>query len=885
MSDEKKALPRAVSSDDLKRLAWRNIGPAIMGGRVAALAFAPGNTKTFYVGYATGGVWKTENRGITFKPLFDSEVTSSIGSLGVVDAGPTWPGWTAQDKKAKSKKELAEAGKGKVVWVGTGEGNGRNSSSWGNGVYRSTDAGASWTHLGLENTHDIPALAVDPNDPDTCYVAALGHLWGENPERGVYKTSDGGKTWQHVLKIDTKTGACDVALDPSDSNIVFAAMTMRRRTPFSYQSGGPEGGIYRSTDAGKTWKKLTKGLPSQTGRIGLAIYPKNPKILVAVVQSHDGGASDIRDDRSRSGGVFRSDDGGDSWTRLSHRSPRAFYFSRIYFDPNDDQKVIMIGWNIEVSDDGGKTFRGGIGEKNHVDHHALLIDPDDSSHWVNGNDGGVYQTFDAGKSWQFFNTHAVGQFYNVAVDDLDPYRVAGGLQDNGTWMLPSATALEEDKWKDGTTKAGITNADVRFILWGDGFRAAFDPTDPNIVYGEWQGGNLTRVHFDSPRKVIVQPQQQEGGPRFRFNWNSPFFVSPHHPTTLYLAGNTVFRLTDRGDRNEEISPDLTTNDPNKMDRVGSSAEQYCTIVSLAESVLKPGLIWAGSDDGLIHVTTDGGKRWNAVTPPQVQGLYVARICPSHHVEGRAYVAVDGHRSDVFKPLILVTDDFGESWSEITSDLPAGGGSKTILEDRFSPDVLYVGTERGFFVSVDRGKSWHKGHGSGLPTVPIDDIVQHPRETDLILGTHGRSIWILDDASFMAQLTPDAVSKDLHVFTPRPAKPRRMGHYAGIWTDQAFRAENPPFGARFHYWIREYQSEEVSIKITNRKGIEVAKLSGNNAPGVHRVVWDCVPLEHFRLADQGEGPFDTFFVPAGEYTATFSYGKTKVEMPFTVESVR
>lgn len=870
---------RTLLSDDLKRLKWRCIGPALMSGRVSCLAFEPGNTKTYYVGFATGGLWRTENLGTTFSPLFDSEVTSSIGSVEVVHAPADWKGWSDEDKK-KSKKEKEKLGKGRVIWVGTGEGNGRNSSSWGHGVYRSTDRGATWTHCGLEDSHDIPALCAHPTDPDTCYVAALGHLWGVNKTRGVYKTTDGGKSWKPVLQIDERTGCVDLKMDPKDPNTLYAAMYERLRSPYSYKSGGDKGGIYKSTDGGATWTKLSKGLPKQTGRIGLDIFPGDSKVVIATVQSDEGGQSSIRDDRSRSGGVFRSEDGGQSWTRLSQRTPRPFYFSTIKFDPKDSQRVYQLGWYVEVSDDGGRTFRTGMGMKMHVDMHAFLVDPDDPDFLINGSDGGVYQSFDRGKTWNFLNTMAVGQFYNVAVDDSDPYRVMGGLQDNGTWIGPSSGIRESNDREEGEVKAGITNFDWQHVLWGDGFHADFDPTDPDVVFAEWQGGNLTRVNLRTGEKRRLTPEASEGGPRYRFNWNSPFFVSLHHPKTLYLAGSHVFRLTENGDRWERISPDLTAAAPGTFDTVGSVAEQYATVVTLAESRLDAKVLWAGSDDGLIHVTKDGGASWKNVTPPQVSGRYVSRIEASHHHPGVAYASVDGHRSDDMDPCILSTCDFGETWSDATGDLPKGWSVKVVREDLRTAGVLYCGTENGVHLSLNAGKTWVKMNGKALPTTPVDDIKQHPRTLDLILGTHGRSIWVLDDASMLGALG-EAVGKDLHAFPVQPAQPRFFLTYGGLWSDSIFRAENRPMGAIFNYWLDGYEAEEVKIKIENSAGLDVATVSGGNAPGLNRAVWDCQPKETQRLADSWQEPGMPFFVAPGTYKATISRGKAKQTLEFEV----
>ncbi|PYQ09605.1 MAG: hypothetical protein DMH00_12695, partial [Acidobacteria bacterium] len=768
---------RELTEKDLSTLSWRSVGPANMGGRVSAIALVPGSRTSFYVGFGTGGVFKTGNLGVTFAPVFDKSPLLSIGALAVADAPPDWPGWAEEKKKAAeapppekppSEKDEAERGKGKIVWVGTGEGNGRNSSSWGNGVYRSTDSGASFVHLGLEATHDIPRVAVDPRNPDVCYVAALGHLWGVNPERGVYKTGDGGKTWQQVLKIDDKTGACDVALDPSHPDTVYAGMYARRRTPWSFTGNSQAGGIFRSDDAGKSWKKLTQGLPTRTGRIGLTVFPKNPKILYAVVESDLGGTGrDPFEDRSTSGGLFRTDDRGDTWTRVSNYDFRAFYFSRVAVDPEDDKRVYLPGWDLAVSEDGGKTFRRSGSVDVHVDFHAIVVNPADPKQIIVGNDGGVYISHDRAESWEHLNRMAVGQFYRIALDNGDPYRIAGGLQDNGSWMGPSGTLFTTDD----SSKDGILNSDWQVVGGSDGFTVAFDPTDPNLIYVTGQGGELVRRRLDNNVTRLIRPAPREGQERFRFNWNTPYFVSPHDPTVLYMGGNRVFKLTERGDQWTPISGDLSRREVDKIQTVGSDAETYGTVVSLTESPVKQGLLWAGTDDGLVQLTDNDGKSWANVTPKEAGGFYISRIAPSWKEAKTAYVAVDGHRSDVFKPLLLETDDLGRSWSNITGDLPPGAPVNVVLEDPANPQVLYVGTECGLFVSLNRGKHWVRLNGKSLPPAPVDDIVMHPRQKDLVVGTHGRSIWILDDASFFAQLTPDSRGKAVTLLNILPARQR------------------------------------------------------------------------------------------------------------------
>ena len=752
---------RTLREKDLKGLSWRSVGPANMGGRVADIAVAPGNPKTFFIAYGTGGLFKTTNNGTTFSPVFDKEATASIGAVAVADAPPDWPGWEEEEEEDDPKgtnapnrdRKEASKGKAKIVWVGTGEGNGRNSSSWGNGVYRSTDGGATFKNVGLQDTHDIPRIAVDPRNPDVCYVAAMGHLWGPNKERGLYKTGDGGETWESILKIDELTGCCDVILDPQNPDIVYAAIYTRLRKAYSFRSGGPDGGIFRSDDAGQTFKKLISGLPAETGRIGLDVYRDDPRIIYALIESDVGGRSiNAWHNRSKAGGVFRSEDRGDTWTRMTGLTPRPFYFSRIRIDPKDDTRIYLPGWGLGVSDDGGRHFRAGLARVAHVDMHAMYIDPEDTDRLILGSDGGAYLSYDRGKTWDFLNNMAVGEFYNVAVDMSDPYRIGGGLQDNGTWIGPSANRRQSGSDSLGEPGHAITNADWWFVNNGDGFHVAFDPLDPNVVFAESQGGELVRIHLDTGRRKRLKPAPKEGQPRFRFNWNTPFFISPHDPTVLYMAGNYVFKLTHSGDYWERISDDLSTLELHKMITVGSDAETFGTVVSLAESPAAKGMIWAGTDDGLIHLTTDDGKTWSNVTPPEVNGLYVSKIEASHHERDTAYVAIDGHRNDDMEPHLIMTTDAGASWRSIVGDLPADGSVKVVREDHRNPKVLYAGTERAAYVTIDRGARWVKLNGESLPTVAIDDFLQHPREMDLVVGTHGRSIYVLDDASPLSQLT-------------------------------------------------------------------------------------------------------------------------------------
>jgi photosystem II stability/assembly factor-like uncharacterized protein len=834
-----------VKAEHLKGFPWRPIGPANMGGRVSDIAGHPSDPATFYVALGTGGLLKTTNYGTTWKFVFEDQHVASVGSVAVAPSRP------------------------EVVWVGTGEGNSRNSSSWGDGVYQSSDGGTTWQHLGLAETHDIPRLVVHPKDPDTAYVCALGHLWGENPERGVFKTTDGGKTWQHSLKLDARTGCVDLVLDPENPEAVFAAAYARRRTAWSYESGGPLGGIYRSTDGGAHWTRLTNGLPESIGRIGLDAAPSKPGAFYAVIESDEGGNSRPWDLASRSGGVFRTDDRGETWRRVSKLAPRPFYFSEIRVDPKNDQHLWVLGTDLHVSTDGGATWSRRAAARTHVDHHALWVDPANPRRVLLGNDGGIYASWDAGEKWTFLNNVATGEFYNVAADMKMPYTICGGLQDNGTWCGPSATlAATNVQEEDSDESFGITNQDWKFYTGGDGFHVAIDPTDPSILYSEYQGGVIDRLDLATGVRKRLQPEAREGQQAYRFNWNTPFFISHHDPSVLYLGGNVLFRLTDRGDRWQAVSPDLTTRDPKKMASAGSGAEAYCTIVTISESPGDPKVIWAGTDDGNLQVTRDGGGTWTNVAgnlPAEARGLYVSRVEASHFDPARVFVAVDGHRSDVFKPFLFVSDDFGASFRAIGASLPAGGPVKVVREDPANPDLLFCGTEFGAFASFDRGTRWLPLK-QGMPTVAVDDLLIHPRDRDLIAGTHGRSILVLDDIGALEQATAAVLAKPYHLFKPRPARAFFYLPCGGIWGDGFFKAKNPPFGATIQYWVKEYAPDEVSIEIADASGRTVRKLKGPAGPGFNRVTWDLQPEKEERIVEAGWGT-QPELVPAGEYTVT------------------
>lgn len=859
------APPAAVGLDMklFKGFAFRALGPASMGGRVSDFAVADKDPATFYVATGTGGLFKTTNMGTTFTAVFENEAVASIGAV------------------ALCPRDAAK------VWVGTGEGNSRNSSAWGRGVFRSDDGGGTWRCMGLENTASIARIVCDPADSAVVYVAALGRLWGENPERGVFRTRDGGRTWEHVLKQDAKTGAVDLAMDPADPKVLYAALYARRRTPWSYTGVGETGGIWKTTDGGDHWVKLTAGLPRRTGRIGLCVWRRNPSVVYAVVESDEGGRLGEFEDASRSGGVFRSDDAGATWSRISAFAPRSFYFSQIRVQPDDSTRVYLPGTDLFVSDDGGVTFHAGGARGLHPDCHAMWIDPANGRNVLLGTDGGVYRSFDRCANWAFVDNLPIGEFYNLAADAREPfYRVYGGLQDNQTWGGPVRTGFEADVFGDEGA-GGIDNAAWEVLGGGDGFHVAVDPQHPDTVYFESQGGEIERLDLACGAKRACRPSNNEGEPRFRFNWNTPFLVSPHDPTTLWMGGQYMFKLTQRGERWERVSPDLTTHDAARMMTGGSGAEQYCTIVSLAESPVKAGVLWAGTDDGKVWTSPDGGATWNDVTanikgvPP---GLYVSRVEPSHRDAATAYVSIDGHRSDIVAPYVFVTHDAGRTWTSLAAGLPKDATVNVVREDLENPSLLWVGTEFGLYVSFDGGAQWLRWK-AGLPTVAVDDILIHPRERDVIVATHGRSLYVLDGAQLLEQWTPRALADTVTFASPRTAwsfHPRTLG---GRWGQGAFLARNPPAGAWFDYFLPRALDGGVSITVSDAAGRAVRSLDGPGEAGFHRVVWDLVAGDPKQRIGRREWAGQPARVPAGRYKVTLRAGAAKpVEREFAVRAL-
>jgi photosystem II stability/assembly factor-like uncharacterized protein len=880
--------PINVSDDPaLRPFRFRSIGPASMGGRIDDFAVVNADPSTIYIGFATGGIWKTTNNGTTWTPIFDTYSVCSIGALAVDQKNPN------------------------VLWVGTGEANNRQSSSVGDGVYKSTDAGRTFANVGLKETQSIARILIDPRDSNVVYVAAAGHLFGPNPERGIYKTTDGGKTWNLVKAIDADTGFTDIALDPSDSKTLYAASYQRRRVPWGFNGGGPGSGIWKSTDAGKNWSRLSGGgLPAGLlGRIGLAVSASNPKVVYAQIEvgasagtggnvTADGKPVDPAAARGGRGGqaaqpppppdpkksgVWRSDDKGKTWRVVSNNNDRPMYYSQIRVDPTNPEIVYTMGAPFHKSLDGGKTFKTVQGIA-HSDHHGMWIDPKNPRHLVLGNDGGLDVSYDQGETWEFVNTVAVGQFYAVSADMRKPYRVCGGLQDNGSWCGPSATR----------STLGILNSDWFRIGGGDGFYTQQDPTDDNVIYVESQDGNVQRLDLRTGRSVSIRPraaarprqqaagaagQAQAGeqamaalaaqmgfgqpptanivpppppGEPFRFFWNTPVVLSPHNPRTVYVGANRFFRSFDRGDTYLG-SPDLTKNisrfDRPIMGTAGDApmaskhdgAGAYSSIVTISESPVLPGVIWAGTNDGNVQVTRDGGSTWKNVAdavPGAPKEAHVSRVEASHFDAGTCYLAFDNHRVDDFKPYLYVTRDYGATWKSVAGNLPPWGNVNVVREDLRNRNLLFAGTEFGLYVSLDGGAEW-KRFMNGMPVVRVDDILVHPRDNDLIVGTHGRSIYVLDDITPLQQSTDKVTAADVHLFDVRPgvAWTTDVTLMQSIGGAKHFRGENPLPGTAIHYYLKSVPQGDVKIAISDYTGRVVRTLDGTKTAGLNRVQWN------------------------------------------------
>jgi photosystem II stability/assembly factor-like uncharacterized protein len=801
----------ATEVKSFERLEWRNIGPANMGGRVADIEGVAGNPNIVYVATASGGLFKTTNGGVRWTPLFERQGSISIGDIALEPGNPD------------------------VIWLGAGESAVRNSVSFGDGVYKSTDGGRTWQHMGLRDTLHVSKILVSPRNTDVVYVGAQGHAFGPNEERGVFMTTDGGRTWQKTLYIDAEHGVADMDIDPSNPNIVYAVMWKFRRTPWTHTSGGDKGGLFRSIDGGRTWKKLEGGLPKVVGRIGVAVAPTATNVVYAITEAKEGT-------------LWRSDDRGETWRNVSKQTnivSRGFYYTHVRVDPTNENRVYAVASSLFMSVDGGRTFRN-ITSRTHIDFHALWIDAQNPKRMWNGQDGGIAVTYDGGESWEVVNNFPAGQFYQIHADNRQPfYYVMGGLQDNGTWTGPSRTR----------EPVGIQNDDWRMISFGDGFYVMNHADDPDLYISESQGGNVVRTDMRNREQQLIVPYMgDDGGPaevaKYRFNWNSPVVPGAHDKNTVYLAGNVVFRSTDFGKSWTTISPDLTTNDKEKQKSSGgpvafenTGAEYHSTIISLAESPLKAGVIWAGTDDGNLQVTTDGGKSWSNVVK-NVTGLGanspVSHVEPSRVDGDLTYVAFDRHMLDDRRPYVYKTTDGGRSFQNITGNLPANAYVWVVREDPKNPKLLYAGTELGLYVSYTAGGNWTSLALKNLPVVAIHDLLIHPRDNDIILATHGRSIYVLDDATPIQQLTPSVAREDVHLFDVRPALryTTRMSRY-GVG-DKAFAGQNPPYGALISYYFNRKPDDKTKLKIQilDAAGKLVSEIENiAKEKGLNRVNWN------------------------------------------------
>jgi len=834
-----------MNSTTFNGLKFRSIGPALASGRIGDLAVNPNNPSHFYVAVASGGVWRTYNAGTTFEPIFDNEGSYSIGCITMDPSNPL------------------------TLWVGTGENNSQRSVSYGDGIYKSADGGTSWTHMGLKKSEHIAKILVDPRDSNTIYVAAQGPLWNSGGERGLYKSTDGGKNWKSIIKVDKHTGVTDILFDPRNPDIIYAATYQRQRHVWTLLNGGPGSGLHKSMDGGKTWKKLTKGLPKgEIGRIGLAVSPVEPDVVYAIVEA-------TKDEK----GFYRSTDAGQNWTKMNaYTSGSPQYYQEIISDPVDVNRVYSMDTWMMVTLDGGKTWKK-VGEKyKHVDNHALWINPKQPDYMLAGCDGGIYETFDKGATWKFFDNLPVTQFYKVTVDNDAPfYNVYAGTQDNATLGGPSRN----------TSVNGIRNADWFVTVFGDGFETQVDPTDPNIIYSQYQYGGLVRFDKRSGEMVSIQPQAEKGASGLRWNWDSALLISPHNNQRLYFGANILFRSDDRGNSWKAVSPDLTRQiDRNKlkiMDKVWSidaiaknkSTSFFGNIVSFDESTLKEGLLYVGTDDGLIQVTENGGSNWSKIEKfsgvPKMS--YVSDIQASLHKENSVYATFDNHKMGDFKPYILKSIDNGKSWSSIAGNLPESGAVYTIAEDHVNADLLFAGTEFGVFFTVDGGKNWIQLKG-GLPTINVRDIDIQRRENDLVLGTFGRGIYILDDYTPLRHLNKKELQSGAKTFPVKKSWMFMESAPLGLAKksmqgDNYYIAENPPVGAVFTYYLKdglkslkeirkekekgqkdnyypswdalrkEVKEEKPTVVLTIRDetGQIVRRLTGPTSAGIHRVSWD------------------------------------------------
>ncbi|MBS0010115.1 MAG: hypothetical protein KFF49_01810, partial [Bacteroidales bacterium] len=875
-----------VSEVSLNSFSFRSIGPALTSGRISDIAVNPDNHKEFWVTAAAGNVWKTVNGGVTFDPVFDNEGSYSMGCV-VID--PT---------------------NSNVVWVGTGENNNQRSVSYGDGVYKSTDGGKSWKNMGLKRSEHIGMITIDPRNPDIVYVAAYGPLWSAGGDRGIYKTTDGGETWEAILEVSENTGFNEIHMDPRDPDVLYAAAHQRRRRQWTYLGGGPESGIYKSTDAGNSWTKINRGLPGDDlGRIGLAISPADPEKIYAVVEAQGNGS-----------GFYRSTNRGASWEKRSNTVSSGNYYQELIADPVDPDRVYLMSVYTQVSDDGGLTLRNRGEKSKHIDNHVLWIDPQDNNHVLEGTDGGLYESFD-NENWRFFTNLPITQFYKVSVDNEYPfYNVMGGTQDNYSLVGPSQTLSAH----------GIVSSDWIVTVTGDGFESVVDPIDPNIVYSQSQHGNLARFDKLSGELTSIQPKPREGEKEYNWNWDSPVLISPHDNKTLYFAANKVFKSTDRGDSWEVISDDLDRNiDRNLLPVMGKvwpmdavakngSTSRYGAVVSLDESRLVKGLIYAGTDDGQISITEDDGNTWRQINqfPGVPEYTYVYDLIADKHNADIVYAAFNNHKAGDFTPYIYKSPDRGRSWSSVSSDLPEGA-VYAIEQDHVSQDILFAGTEYGVFVTLNGGKNW-KRLSNGIPTTNIRDLAIQERENDLVAASFGRGFYILDNYAPMREISSENLAKEAHIFSVKDALMfNRWTPLGGLGSrDKGFQGEdyysapNPESGAQFRYWIKdevttltaerkkreseafkngevipyptpeEYKAEQEELPsyliftIEDGEGNFIRELRSSYRKGLNTISWDLTYPADFSVSERQASPTQSLpssgvFVLPGDYTVSLA----------------
>ena len=879
------AVASPFSTEAFAGLRARSIGPAMTSGRVMSIAVHPSNPGVIYIGTASGGLWKTTSGGASWTSVMDKEASYSIG-------------WVTLDPKNPN-----------VVWVGTGERNSQRSVAYGDGVYKSEDGGRSWKNVGLKGSEHIGRIVVHPENSEIVYVAAQGPLWSAGGERGLYKTTDGGKTWTQVLKISEHTGVSDVVIDPRNPNVIIASAYQRRRHFFTLIDGGPESAIHRSTDGGATWTKVNTGLPSEElGRIGLAISPMNPDVVYANVEA-----------ANRKGGMYRSSDNGVTWQKMSDYNQGSMYYGDVYADPTDFDRIYVPDVLFQVSDDGGRTMRV-LGQKAmHVDNHIIWIDPNNPDHYLVGNDGGLYRSYDRGQTWTFFENLPLAQYYDVDVDNATPfYNVYGGLQDNNSLGMPSRTKSEH----------GIMNSDVFVTQGGDGFVSRIDPEDPNIVYAELQTGVIVRFDKRTQERVGIQPQEAKGDVPLRWNWDAPFIISPHSAKRLYMAAQFVYRSDDRGSNWRRISPDLTRQlQRNALPVMGkvwgpdavaknTSTALYSNISAVAESPKKEGMLWVGTDDGLMQVTEDGGATWRKAEafPGAPANAYVARIKASQFEANTAYAVLTNHQFGDFAPYAFKTTDGGRSWASIKGDLPARGSTHAIAEDHVDPNLLFIGTEFGAFASRDGGAHWIKL--AGVPTISVRDLAIQRRENDLVIGTFGRGIYILDDYTPLRLTTAATLAAGATLFQPKDAllyvaSTQYGGRGKAFQGEMLYGGDNPPYGAVFTYYLKdplksikerrvdaekaaekagqpityptaeqlraeaEEEAPTIQLTVSDSSGTPIRVITGAAAKGFQRVAWDLrlpthvLPRPVSALDELFDGgPVGPYAVP-GRYSVTLA----------------